>query len=130
MIDKDEFLKILPKLIREDDAVRGAIIAALSGVVATRDDIRDLIREMEKRFEAIDKRFEVIDKRFEAMEKRMEMLVEDLADTRRTMGLLKTFLETNIADLHKGQKRVEKLMLEIREWMQTRDSLGTSNPDD
>ncbi len=49
-IDIDELLKILPNLIRENDTVKGAIITALSGVVATRQDILDLINVMDKRF--------------------------------------------------------------------------------
>ena len=44
------FIELLPKIIRENDTVKGAIISALSGVVATRDDIKDIITEMDKRF--------------------------------------------------------------------------------
>jgi hypothetical protein len=102
-IDIDELIRILPQLIKENDAVRGAIISALEGVVATKEDIKELIRQMdkrfeamqqemdkrfkamqqemdrrfnamEKRFEAIDKRFEAIDKRFEAIDKRFEAM--------------------------------------------------------
>ncbi|MEX2729689.1 MAG: hypothetical protein Q6353_020695, partial [Candidatus Sigynarchaeum springense] len=73
-IDLQKLIDILPRLIRENDAVKGAIISALSGVVATKDDIKALIAEMDKRFEAMqqqmDKRFEAMDKRFEAMDKR------------------------------------------------------------
>ncbi len=36
MVDKNELLKILPKLIREDDEIKGAIITALSSIVATK----------------------------------------------------------------------------------------------
>ena len=54
-IDIKKLLKILPQLIRENDTVKGAIITALSGVIATRDDIRDLIREMDKHFDDIKK---------------------------------------------------------------------------
>ncbi|MHA1584437.1 MAG: hypothetical protein ACTSWL_04225 [Promethearchaeota archaeon] len=72
----NQFIAILPKLIRENDAVKGAILSALSGVVATREDIKDLIQEMDKRFEVVDKRFEAMqkqmDKRFEAMQKQMD----------------------------------------------------------
>ena len=39
-IDIDELLKILPKLIRENDTIKGAILSALSGIVATHEDIR------------------------------------------------------------------------------------------
>ena len=73
-MEKEEFIKLLPKLIREDDEVKGAIISALSGVIATKEDIKDVIREFDKRFEAMDKRFEAMDKRFEAMDKRFEAL--------------------------------------------------------
>ncbi len=77
-MEKEEFLKLLPKLIRENDEVKGAIITALSGVVATKDDIRRVIEEFDKRFEAMqeqmDKRFEAMDKRFEAMDKRFEAM--------------------------------------------------------
>jgi hypothetical protein len=77
-MDKEEFLRLLPKLIRENDEVKGAIITALSGVVATKEDIKDLIEIMDKRFESMDKRFESVqeqlDKRFESMDKRFESM--------------------------------------------------------
>ncbi len=73
-INIDELLEILPKLIRENDAVRGAIISALSGVVATHDDIVLLNEAMDERFKAIQ---ETMDKRFEAMQKTMDKRFED-----------------------------------------------------
>ena len=39
---------------------------------ASKEDIRQLIHHIDKRFEAIDKRFEAVDKRFEAVDKRFE----------------------------------------------------------
>jgi hypothetical protein len=71
-IDIDELIRILPTLIRENDTVKGAIITALSGVVATKEDIKELILQMDKRFEAVDKRFEAVDKRFEAVQQQMD----------------------------------------------------------
>ncbi|MHA1150848.1 MAG: hypothetical protein ACTSR8_21720 [Promethearchaeota archaeon] len=75
-LDIDELLKHLPRLIRENDTVKGAILSALSGVVATHEDILLLSKKMDERFEAVDKRFEEIiaqmDKRFEAVDKRFE----------------------------------------------------------
>jgi hypothetical protein len=65
----DKFLKILPKLIKENDTVKGAIISALSGVVATHEDIIELNKQMDKRFEAMQKQ---MDERFEAMQKQMD----------------------------------------------------------
>ncbi|MHA1344083.1 MAG: hypothetical protein ACTSQG_08860 [Promethearchaeota archaeon] len=84
MIDKNELLKLLPKLIREDDEIKGAIITALSGVVATKEDIARIIEHSNRRFEAMeqqmDKRFEAMqqqmDKRFEAMEQQMDKRFE------------------------------------------------------
>ncbi|GAG22003.1 unnamed protein product [marine sediment metagenome] len=64
-MEKEEFLKLLPKLIREDDEVKGAILTALSGVVATKEDIAKIIEHSDKRFEVMNKRFEAMDKRFE-----------------------------------------------------------------
>lgn len=52
-MEKDEFIKLLPQLIREDDTVKGAIISALSGVVATKEDIKEVIAEFDKRFETL-----------------------------------------------------------------------------
>ena len=85
-------LEELPQLVRESDLLKGAIISALSGVVATKEDIEnlgkqmiagfretdkrlsDFKQEMDKRFaemrEETNKRFEAMDKRFEAMDKR------------------------------------------------------------
>ena len=54
-IDIDELLKILPKLIRENDTIKGAILSALSGIVATYEDIQELVTQMDKRFEAQDR---------------------------------------------------------------------------
>jgi len=87
----DEFIKLLPKLIKEDDRIKGAIISALSGVVATHEDIIAQTEAMDKRFEAMQKqmdtrfeamqkqmdtRFEAIDKRFDAMQKQMDTRFE------------------------------------------------------
>ena len=71
-IDLTELLKVLPALIKENDTVKGAILTALSGVVATRDDIRDLVYRMDKGFDEIDKRFDEIDKRFDEIDERFE----------------------------------------------------------
>ncbi len=81
-MEKEEFLKLLPKLIQEDNQVKGAIITALSGVVATKDDIKQVIEEFDKRFESMDKRFEAMqiqmDRGFEAMDRRFERVHERL----------------------------------------------------
>ena len=77
-MEKEDFLKLLPKLIVEDNEVKGAIITALSGVMATKHDIERIIEHSDKRFEKIDKRFEKMDKHFEKMDERIEKLQEIL----------------------------------------------------
>ena len=82
MIDKNELLKLLPKLIREDDEIKGAIITALSGVVATKEDIANLIEQWNRRFEANDKRLEELiqqmNKGFEDVNERINKTQEIL----------------------------------------------------
>ena len=82
-INIDELLKILPTLIRENDTIKGAIITALSGVVATKEDIKELIQQMDKRFEALQQQ---MDKRFEAMDKRFDRLEGALTEIRLVLG--------------------------------------------
>lgn len=74
-INIDDLIEILPKLIRENDRVKGAIISALSGVVATHEDIVLLSEKMDKRFEAMERR---MDKRFEAMDRKIDKKHDDL----------------------------------------------------
>ncbi len=101
-MEKEEFLKLLPKLIREDDEVKGAIITALSGVVATKSDIEKVIAHSDKRFEAIqkqmDERFEATDKRFQAMDKRFETLIMQMnsgfEEARRERALISIKLDS------------------------------------
>ena len=98
--DTNYLLKILPKLIKENDTIKGAIISILSGIVATKEDIKDVIREMDKRFEAVDKRFEAVDKRFEALQiqidKRFESFLLQMDKRFKAMdGRLKKIELTN-----------------------------------
>jgi len=90
-IDVQKLLEILPKLIRENDTVKGAIITALSGIVATKDDIKALIAEMDKRFEAMDKRFEAMqqqmNKRFDSMQHQMDRMNSTLEDIKASFGV-------------------------------------------
>ncbi|MEX2728258.1 MAG: hypothetical protein Q6353_013460, partial [Candidatus Sigynarchaeum springense] len=93
----------------------------LSGVVATREDIKELIREMDKRFEAMqqqmDKRFEAMqqqmDKRFEAMDKRFDkidatlLVMQNKTGTeleRLILGIMQTTLQMHNVDPAKLRK--------------------------
>ena len=102
-IDIDELLKILPKLIRENDTVKGAIISALSSVVATKEDIRELIREMNQRFEAVDKRFEAMDRRFEAMQKQMDQRFDAM---QRQLDQRFEAMQRELVSVHMDVKRM------------------------
>ncbi len=107
-MEKEEFLKILPKLIREDDEVKGAIITALSGVVATKEDIARIIEHSDKRFEAMDNRFKTIqeqmDKRFEAMDNRFKTIQEQM-DNR--FELLIEQMNTGFEEARKERKLID-----------------------
>ncbi|MHA1296486.1 MAG: hypothetical protein ACTSPH_07755 [Promethearchaeota archaeon] len=112
-MEKEEFLKLLPKLIREDDEVKGAIITALSGVVATKDDIARIIEHSDRRFEEMEKRFEASDKRFEAFDKRFEAMLQEMKE-----GFKKAALEREliIKRLEKGfeEAHLERLRIETK----------------
>ena len=60
-MEKEDLLRLLPKLIVEDNEVKGAIITALSWIMATKHDIERVIEHSDKRFERMDKRFENMD---------------------------------------------------------------------
>ncbi len=106
MIDKNELLKLLPKLIREDDEIKGAIITALSGVVATKEDIASLIEHSNRRFEEINKRFEQVDKRFEEASKEREDLRDSMIILRETVGQLIQKTSNLEQDIKNGNKEI------------------------
>ena len=99
MIDKNELLKLLPKLIREDDEIKGAIITALSGVVATKEDIASLIEHSNRRFEEINKRFEEASKEREDIRESMIIL-------RETVGKLIQKTSNLEQDIKNGNKEI------------------------
>lgn len=112
-MEKEEFLRLLPKLIRESDEVKGAIITVLSGIVATKDDITRVIEHSDKRFKAIDKRFEATkediknviihsDKRFEAMDKRFEAIDKRFEATDKRFEAMDKRFEALINQINKG----------------------------
>ena len=80
--DLEKLLEILPKLIRENDTVKGAIITALSGVVATREDIQQLIKTMDRRFNEQQK---VMDRRFNEQQKAIEKLSLSITEQQKAI---------------------------------------------
>jgi hypothetical protein len=138
-MEKEEFLRLLPKLIRENDEVKGAIISALSEVVATKDDIKLVIKKaderfeklvksiklgieesnkrfekMDERFEKMDKRFEKMDERFEKMDKRFEKMDKRFQALQRQTNLNYTKLRSAIDNLgSRGGIGLEEMVLKL-----------------
>ncbi|TFG22644.1 MAG: hypothetical protein EU532_14200, partial [Promethearchaeota archaeon] len=83
-MEKEEFLKLLPKLIRENDEVKGAIITALSGVVATKEDITRMIEHSDRRFERL---VEQMNKGFEEARKERLQIDAKLETIGRRSGV-------------------------------------------
>lgn len=120
MIDKNELLKLLPKLIREDDEIKGAIITALSGVVATKEDIASLIEHSNRRFEQIEKRFEETHRRFEEAAKERRDMQDSMVVLRETMGEVLQKVDRIETDVKNGNKEIMdylKEQFETEEWM-------------
>jgi len=107
-IDIDELLKILPQLIRENDTVKGAILTALSGVVATHADVEMVIQAMEKRFEAVDRRFEAVDRQF-------AMNAQEHVDLQNAIGALHQVVEGHFEELSDGMKQVQESIDSLRD---------------
>ena len=112
-MEKKEFLKLLPKLIREDDEIKGAIITALSGVVATKEDITRVIEHSNRRFEEINNRFEDNNKRFEEINKRFEAAAKERSDIQDsvmvlggTVGKVLQEVDTLKKDIKNGNKEI------------------------
>ena len=123
MVDKNELLKLLPKLIREDDEIKGAIITALSSVVATKEDIVRLIENSNRRFEEINKRFEEINKRFEEMEKannnRFEIARKEREDFRESMITLRETVGEVLQKTDNLEKDIKNGNKEILDYLKT-----------
>jgi len=104
----------------EDDAVKGAIITALSGVVATKEDIARLIEHSNRRFEEVndrfeemnnqfednDKRFEEINKRFETAAKERKEIQDSVTVLRETVGEVLQEVDTLKEDIKDGNNEI------------------------
>jgi len=113
LIDKNELLKLLPKLIREDDEIKGAIITALSGVVATKEDIERLIEQSNRRFGEMNSRFEEVNQRFEEVNQRFQEAARERKDMRDSMIVLRETVGEVLqkvdkieADVRNGNKEI------------------------
>lgn len=117
-MEKEEFLRLLPKLILEDNEVKGAIITALSGIVATKEDIARLIEHSDRRFEAMDKRFE-------AMQKQMDYNYKDLRSSIDNLGgRMGKSAEMAVLRLLKEENKLKEIEFTKIEQLKLRDTEG------
>ena len=111
-MEKEDFLRLLPKLIVEDNEVKGAIVTALSGVMATKHDIERVIEHSDKHFERMNKRFEKMDERFERMDKRFEKMdgrIEKLQEILISHTQALTQLNKRTNNLNANFSRIENI---------------------
>ncbi len=128
-MEKEDFLRLLPKLIVEDNEVKGAIITALSGVMATKHDIERVIEHSDKRFEKMGERFEKMDGRIEKLQEILISHTQALTQlNKRTNNLNANFsrienirttefktLDGKIESLSEGQDIIKEHIKEIKE---------------
>ena len=128
-MEKEEFLKLLPKLIVEDNEVKGAIITALSGVMATRNDIERVIEHSDKRFEKIDERIEKLQEILISHTRALTQLnertnnlsgnfsrIENIRNTEfKTLDGKIESLDGKIESISEGQDNIKEHIQEIKE---------------
>ena len=115
-VDPEALRPVVERIVAEIFQQKGYIYSKEE--LATKEDLIQVLKVLEKkfdsvdkRFEAIDKRFEAIDKRFEAIDKRFETLIEDM--NRRFEAVDKRFEEMNT--------RFEKMIDNLRELITRQD---------
>lgn len=76
MASKEEIAKIIKEILAEDPTIIAA--ALIKYKITTKQDIREIISHMDKRFEDMNKRFEdlihYVDSRFEEVNRRITLL--------------------------------------------------------
>jgi hypothetical protein len=85
-------------LIQDDDRVKGAIISALSRVVATKDNIEKAIEESRRQFKDIYKRLDKVEQRIAMLIDRMDKNLEEARKSR----------EAIIGQMNKGFEEARK----------------------
>ncbi len=63
--------------------MKGTILTALSGIVATREDILNLIREMDKRFETMQPQMDKFNAQQKQIDERFNILIHKIERFRR-----------------------------------------------
>ena len=127
-MEKEEFLKLLPKLILEDNEVKGAIVTALSGVMATKRDIERVIEHSDKRFEKMDDRIvklqEILISHTQALtqlNERTNNLSSNFSRVENIRGTEFKTLDGKIESLTKGQNTIKESIEELKEIVSKKD---------
>lgn len=104
--EEEHILRVLPILLKKDDQFREEVSFVLSKTLATKDDLKQILEAMDRKFEAVNKRFEAADRRFESlvheMHKGFELQSKATKDLETKVGSLDTKvgrLETKVGSL-------------------------------
>ena len=137
-IDEDQLIELISRLIKTSDKLKGAIFSIVSEIVATKEDIKELTREMDKRFaemrEEINKRFEEIreenNKRFEEINKRFEEINKRFEEINKRFEEMREEINRRFEEMREeNNKRFDALQLQInnnyRELKSAIDNLGS-----
>ena len=97
---------------------------------ATKDDIKLLIGQMDKRFEQMDKRFEQIDKRFEQVDKRLDFM-QSLIYALMGLVFASQFIAIYLRDKKEAEDRkitdnMKGVLFVLREMAQNDEKLSKS----
>ena len=97
---------------------------------ATKDDIKLLIEQMDKRFEQMDKRFEQIDKRFEQVDKRLDFM-QSLIYALMGLVFASPFIAIYLRDKKEAEDRkitdnMKGVLFVLREMAQNDEKLSKS----
>ncbi len=97
---------------------------------ATKDDIKLLIGQMDKRFEQMDKRFEQIDKRFEQVDKRLDFM-QSLIYALMGLVFASPFIAIYLRDKKEAEDRkitdnMKGVLFVLREMAQNDEKLSKS----
>ena len=110
-LDEDQLIEILSRLFKTSDKIKGAILTILSGVVATKEDLhevkKELKDEMDKRFDDVDNRLNQMDNRLNQMDKKIE---DFKLEVKESLAEIKSSIN-NLGD--RAGKGTQKMILEL-----------------
>ena len=103
-LDEDQLIEILSRLFKTSDKIKGAILTILSGVVATKEDLHEVKKELK---DEMDKRFDDVDNRLNQMDKKIE---DFKLEVKESLAEIKSSIN-NLGD--RTGKGTQKMILEL-----------------